>query len=140
MTNEAAVAILLERRGTMYDPAIVDAFVAAHARLMPAETPMHPAARAVGGARSRERAPAQTAVPAAGLPETTAAEEILAISSLARALAGDASLSDAGALSWMMLKQVLAVRVDGTLRPRRDGTTRSSAATRPAATPASSEV
>ena len=65
MTNEAAVAILLERRGTMYDPAIVDAFVAAHARLMPAETPMHPAARAVGGARSRERAPAQTAVPAA---------------------------------------------------------------------------
>ena len=30
MTNEAAVAILLERRGTMYDPAIVDAFVAVH--------------------------------------------------------------------------------------------------------------
>ena len=117
MTNEAAVAILLERRGTMYDPAIVDAFVAAHTRLMPAETPMHPAARAVGGARSRERAPAQTAVPAAGLPETTAAEEILAISSLARALAGDASLSDAGALSWMMLKQVLPCASMGLFVP-----------------------
>ena len=56
MTTEVAVAILLERRGTMYDPAIVDAFVAARERLMPAEAPMHPAARAVGGARDATRA------------------------------------------------------------------------------------
>ncbi len=46
----------MERRGTMYDAAIVDVFIGAHKRLMPTETPMHPAAKAVGGARHRERA------------------------------------------------------------------------------------
>ena len=34
-------------------------------------------------------------------------EEVLGVSSLARALGGEANLADAGALSWMMIKQVL---------------------------------
>jgi putative nucleotidyltransferase with HDIG domain len=117
MTNEASIAILLERRGTMYDPAIVDAFVAAHERLMPTETPMHPAARAVGGARSRERAPALSAVPAPAAAEPNASGEVLGVSSLARALAGEANLADAGALSWMMLKQVLPCTSMGLFVP-----------------------
>jgi putative nucleotidyltransferase with HDIG domain len=109
MTNEAAIAILMERRGTMYDPAIVDAFIASHTRLMPAEAPMHPVAKAVGGARSRDRAVQAPAVePLAGpQPEVSASEEVLGVSSLARAVAGHASIADVGALSWMMLKQVL---------------------------------
>ena len=116
MTNEAAIAILLERRGTMYDPAIVDAFIAAHERLMPAETPMHPAARAVGGARSRERVvPSRHAQPAAA--ESNASEEVLGITSLARALGGEASLPDVGALSWMMFKQVLPCSAMGLFVP-----------------------
>jgi GAF domain-containing protein len=116
MTNEAAIAILLERRGKMYDPAIVDAFIAAHERLMPAETPMHPAAKAVGGARSRERVvPSTHAQPAAA--ESNASEEVLGITSLARALGGDASLPDVGALSWMMFKQVLPCCAMGLFVP-----------------------
>jgi putative nucleotidyltransferase with HDIG domain len=117
MTNDAAIAILLERRGTMYDPAIVDAFIAAHERLMPAETPMHPAARAVGGARARERATAPAVLPAAAAPESNVSEEVLGVSSLARALGGEASLADAGALSWMMLKQVLPCSSMGLFVP-----------------------
>jgi putative nucleotidyltransferase with HDIG domain len=118
MTNEAAVAILEERRGRMYDPAIVDAFVAAHERLMPAEAPMHPAARAVGGARSRERAaPASGAVPTAPAAESNVSEEVLGISSLARALGGDASVGDVGALSWMLLRQVLPCSSMGLFVP-----------------------
>jgi putative nucleotidyltransferase with HDIG domain len=117
MTNDAAIAILLERRGTMYDPAIVDAFIAAHERLMPAETPMHPAARAVGGARARERATAPAVLPAAVAPESNVSEEVLGVSSLARALGGEASLADAGALSWMMLKQVLPCSSMGLFVP-----------------------
>ena len=117
MTNEAAIAILTERRGTMYDPAIVDAFIAAHARLMPAETPMHPAARAVGGARSRERMPAADAPSPTSALESSASEEVLGVSSLARALGGDANLADAGALSWMMLKQVLPCSSMGLFVP-----------------------
>ena len=105
MTNEASIAILLERRGIMYDPVIVDAFVAAHERLMPAETPMHPAARAVGGARSR--GPAPSTAPAVAATDSSVSEEVLGVSSLARALGGEANLADAGALSWMMIKQVL---------------------------------
>jgi GAF domain-containing protein len=113
MTNETAIAILLERRGTMYDPAIVDVFVAAHERLMPAETPMHPATKAVGGARTRER------TSPAPLPanESNVSEEILGVSSLARALGGEATLADAGALSWMMIKQVLPCSSMGLFVP-----------------------
>ena len=110
MTNEAAIAILMERRGVMYDPAIVDSFIAAHERLMPAETPVHPVTRAVGGARSRERTTIHDTAPMpipAQPSESTVSEEVLGVSSLARAIAGEANLADAGALSWMMLKQML---------------------------------
>ena len=120
MTNEAAIAILMERRGTMYDPAIVDAFVAAHERLMPAETPMHPAAQcgwrcAIARARCCRRAPCRRWRRANRLRP----EEVLGVTSLARALGGDANMSDVGALSWMMLKQVLPCAVDGAVRARR---------------------
>jgi putative nucleotidyltransferase with HDIG domain len=117
MTNEAAIAILLERRGTMYDPAIVDAFVAAHERLMPAETPMHPAAQAIGGARSRERGAVPSTLAAIPTSEPTASEEVLGVTSLARALGGDANLSDVGALSWMMIKQVVPCSSMGLFVP-----------------------
>jgi putative nucleotidyltransferase with HDIG domain len=107
MTNEAAIAILRERRGTMYDREIVDAFVAAHDRLMPCETPLHPAARVIDGAGAREQSrPAADASPAPPM-ETGVSPEVLGVRSLARAVSGEANVGDVGALSWMMLKQVL---------------------------------
>jgi putative nucleotidyltransferase with HDIG domain len=105
MTDEAAIAILMERRGVMYDPAIVDAFVAAHERLMPSDTSVHPAARAVGGARLRTAPENSTA--AAQVADASAPEEVLGVSSLARAISGEASIADVGALAWMMLKPML---------------------------------
>ena len=107
MTDDAAVAILMERRGVMYDPAIVDAFVAAHERLMPSETSVHPAAKAVGGARLRTAAPEGSAAAAAQVADASAPEEVLGVSSLARAISGEASIADVGALAWMMLKPML---------------------------------
>ena len=45
MSNADALAILIERRGTMYDPAIVDTFVRVYERIMPAsEAVAHPVA------------------------------------------------------------------------------------------------
>jgi putative nucleotidyltransferase with HDIG domain len=121
MTDEAAIAILLERRGTMYDARIVDTFIGAHARLMPSETPMHPAARAVGGARALERASAADASTAAG--ESGISEEMLGVSSLARAIDGEANITDIGALSWMMLKGMLPCAAMGVFVPEeRDDT------------------
>jgi len=91
-------------------------FVEAHERLMPAETPMHPAAKAVGGARTRERTSPAPA-PAVAVNESNVSEEILGVSSLARALRGEATLADAGALSWMMIKQVLPCSSMGLFVP-----------------------
>ena len=65
MTDEDALAILHERRGTMYDPLVVDVFSACYKRIMPGESETaHPAAKAVGGARESAPAPAQATAPA----------------------------------------------------------------------------
>src|SRR5687768_9502300 len=53
MTDDDALAIILERRGTMYDPLIVDTFLKSYQTIMPvAQAAVHPAARAVGAARA----------------------------------------------------------------------------------------
>jgi len=108
MTDKDALRILHERRGTMYDPLVVDAFSACYRRIMPVEeTTAHPAARAVGGAR--ETAPAAEPVETDQNQTTDApiVNEVLAVSSLARAVSGNASLSDVGALAWMTLRNVV---------------------------------
>ena len=106
MSNADALAILLERRGTMYDPTIVDTFVGSYERLMPApESGQHPVARTLGEARASR--PEQTDVPAAANTEAAATSEVLAVTSLARAVSGEATIADVGALTWMMLRQVV---------------------------------
>jgi putative nucleotidyltransferase with HDIG domain len=106
MSEEDALRILRERRGTMYDPLVVDVFSGSYLRIMPAEeSPAHPAARAVGGARAAAAASdASEAAPAADAPVM---HEMLALSSLARAVTGTAGLADVGALSWMALRNVV---------------------------------
>ena len=115
MTDADALRILMERRGTMYDPLVVDVFAASYQEIMPSEdAAAHPAARAVGGAR--RAADAATPAPsqphaAAGPPapadltlDAPAMTDLLAISSVARAVAGTASIADVGALSWMAIR------------------------------------
>ena len=61
MTDEQALKIITDRRGTMYDPLVVDTFVAAYKRIMPApETAPHP-----GRAGDRRRARARSSRAAA---------------------------------------------------------------------------
>ena len=56
MTDEQALKIITDRRGTMYDPLVVDTFVAAYKRIMPApETAPHPS-RASSAMRARSSA------------------------------------------------------------------------------------
>ena len=106
MTDKDAVAILLERRGTMYDPAIVDTFVRARHQIMPPpEAAAHPLTRTLGGARELIADP-MDAVPSPPA-DAAATSEVLAVASLARAVSGEASLADVGALTWMMLRQVV---------------------------------
>ncbi len=106
MSDEDALKIVLERRNTMYDPAIVDAFAASYKRIMPpSDENAHPVARALGDAREAVR---QSAAPAEPVPvDPPASDEVLAVTSLARAVAGEASVTDVGALAWMMIRNVV---------------------------------
>jgi putative nucleotidyltransferase with HDIG domain len=108
MTDTDALRILQERRGTMYDPLVVDVFARCYSRIMPQEEqPAHPAARAVGGARTSSPPVETPEVEKAPATDASTVNEVLAVSSLARAVSGQASVSDVGALSWMMLRNVV---------------------------------
>ena len=106
MTDAQALAILEDRRGIMYDPAIVDAFIADYKRIMPESSAApHPATRAIGDARALDRE--EQALDAAATAEAGLGDELLAITSLSRALTGDARVADVGALLWTILRSVL---------------------------------
>ena len=106
MTDEDALKILTDRRGTMYDPAVVDAFLGCYKRIMPpTDDAAHPVARALGGAREAIRQPVQPADGASA--DAPVSDEVLAVTSLARAVAGDASIVDVGALAWMLIRNVI---------------------------------
>jgi putative nucleotidyltransferase with HDIG domain len=107
MTDEQALKIITDRRGTMYDPLVVDTFVATYQRVMPAhETAPHPVARVIGDARAQERREQARDV---GKPSGGGVTDgLLAVTSLSRALSGQAGVADVGALIWMIVRQVLA--------------------------------
>jgi GAF domain-containing protein len=104
MSNADALAILKERRGKMYDPAIVDTFVRVYERIMPVGDSVHPVTKRLGDARTTKPEPTDGA---AGVAIEGAASEVLAVTSLARAVSGEATIADVGALTWMMLRQVV---------------------------------
>jgi putative nucleotidyltransferase with HDIG domain len=103
MSDADALAILTQRRGTMYDPAIVDTFVRVYRRIVPAADAVHPVAKTLGDARTTRLEPADAT---AGTGIEAATSEVLAVTSLARAVSGEATIADVGALTWMMLRPV----------------------------------
>ena len=106
MTDEAALKILVDRRGTMYDPTVVDRFVAVYQRIMPAHSAEpHPAALAIGEERAMDRGSRGDGP--TPVPDLAVGEGVLAIASLSRTLDGQAQLSDVGALLWMILRQAI---------------------------------
>jgi len=106
MTDEQALKIITDRRGTMYDPLVVDAFVASYTRVMPEpEAAPHPVARVIGDARAQERRDQPRESMKSNGGEVT--DGLLAVTSLSRALSGQAGVADVGALIWMIVRQVL---------------------------------
>jgi putative nucleotidyltransferase with HDIG domain len=107
MTEQEALKIIVERRGSMYDPVVVDTFMGVHRRIMPpTESVRHPVAQAIGDALSmdRDEQRQQAAVPA---PDMGVSDGLLAVTSLSRAVSGGARVADVGALMWMVVRQVL---------------------------------
>ena len=113
MTDAEALAIIRERRGSMYDPAIVDAFITDYASIMPPRDP-HPASKVMGEARALDR---EERLQEAVLASDAVADGLLAVSSLSRALSGVAAVADIGALLWAILKQILPCEAMAILVP-----------------------
>ncbi|HEY7171641.1 MAG TPA: HD domain-containing phosphohydrolase [Vicinamibacterales bacterium] len=114
LTDEAALDILRERRGTMYDPRIVDTFIATYrsVKIDITETPQQrevlsqiratpvdvPAAQAPAGAAPHTGR-------ASGSP--AASDDVLAFVSLARLATGDVTQSDILALATNLVRRIV---------------------------------
>ena len=107
MTSEAAIAILLDRRGRMYDPAVVDAFIRIHADVLVAEHDEPGRAEVLQQInRSLQGHPTSEPVAPAPRPGLGAADELLAFVSLARLTEGNGSTADVLALSTSLLRNI----------------------------------
>ena len=108
MTEEDALKIIVDRRGIMYDPVVVDAFLASYARIMPStDSARHPVAQAIGEARSMDREEQRIQAAAMPVADASVTDGLLAVTSLSRAVSGGARVADVGALMWMVVRQVL---------------------------------
>lgn len=107
LSEEEALRIVVERRGTMYDPLIVDTFVRVHKAIEPAPVQGGPRVRVLNEiaiARKAIAPPPESPV----LDEISAsADEMLKLYDLARALAGQVSLVDAGDMIAKHLRRLI---------------------------------
>jgi diguanylate cyclase (GGDEF)-like protein/putative nucleotidyltransferase with HDIG domain len=96
LSEEESLKIIVERRGTMYDPLIVDTFVRVHKAIAPEPIQGGPPTRALNEiVTARKTVSPQLESPV--LDEISAsADEMLKLYDLARGLAGQVSVVDAG--------------------------------------------
>ena len=97
LSDEEALQILRERRGVMYDPLVVDTFVSVHADIAPKEPEIKTPRQALFEI-TRSSLPAAPDNPmGSGLHDiASGTEEMLTLYGLARSLAGETALADAG--------------------------------------------
>ena len=95
LSDAEAIGILLERRGTMYDPLIVDAFINVYKEIAPEEAQNLATHRNTLSLWSTKLANGERSASGARLEDIAAStEETLALYDLAKALTGDLSLED----------------------------------------------
>lgn len=107
MTDEDAIAVLVSRRGTMYDPLVVDTFIKVYKDLQPSTAEPILSEEALMQI-SRASAPPPRPAP---LPLTTipgdAPDDLRAMVSLSRVMQGDVTLADAGVLAGVYLRTIV---------------------------------
>ena len=104
LSDEAAFDILRARRGTMYEPLVVDTFIRVHRELVEhmASFPAHDALRQI----TRSVAAPSAAPPAMVVAPEGVSDDILAFVSLARLASGDASIGDVLSLSSGLMREL----------------------------------
>ena len=95
LSDEEALAILMQRRGSMYDPLVVDTFMRVHVTA-PLELRRTGPPSEVLNTIAHSRAHPIVQAPATLDEITASADEMLTVYELARALAGHVSIGDAG--------------------------------------------
>jgi hypothetical protein len=102
MIAEAALNILRERSGRMYDPDAVDTFIAIHRDIVltGVDAPEH---RQVLERITRTHQTAPAAADTSSAPPGAASDDVLAFVSLARLVSGEVSLKDVLALASNMI-------------------------------------
>lgn len=108
LSDEEALRILMQRRGTMYDPLVVDTFVKVYVEITPRDLE-HGTHKHALAEITRSSYQADTGAPSnLGLDDITAStEEMLTLYDLARALAGKTSLADAGDVISKHLRRIV---------------------------------
>ena len=98
LSDQEALAILRERRGSMYDPLIVDTFIDVYKQIAPAPVPLGPSRDALNEITSSTLSNS-TPSPPPGLEDITAsADEMLTLFEMAGALAAQTTIQDIGAV------------------------------------------
>jgi putative nucleotidyltransferase with HDIG domain len=106
MTADEADAILLKRRGTMYDPQVVDAFLRSRHAISVAE-PSPQLQKALGSIRRVRETVVPIAVPQLIDVPPDASEQMLALVSLARVASQAPTVGDVGTLAWTHIRQLV---------------------------------
>ena len=99
MTERSRLAIIAPRRGTMYDPAVVDMFERVARDIAPLTLPEPRLEGLMQLIRGASAAAEPDVAPSSGVAAAPASSELLAFVSLARIAAGTPTLSDVGALA-----------------------------------------
>jgi diguanylate cyclase (GGDEF)-like protein/putative nucleotidyltransferase with HDIG domain len=110
LSEAEATTILVERRGTMYDPLVVDTFIAVHNSIAPvASAPMASPSTAAGlSAITRTHVSTESISTGSGLDNIAAStEEMLVLYDLAQGLTGRVDLADAGDVISKHIRRIL---------------------------------
>jgi diguanylate cyclase (GGDEF)-like protein/putative nucleotidyltransferase with HDIG domain len=96
LSDEEAMRIVFERRGTMYDPLVVDTFARIHNAVLPDIVDRGPSPKLLKEIAIGRKAAATPLSPPALDEISASADEMLTLYELARGLAGRVTMSEAG--------------------------------------------
>lgn len=108
LSDEEALTILTDRRGSMYDPIVVDTFTAVHRQIQPTSSewiPSRAALQQIATASFPATLPSETAAGLEGIAASS--EETLIVYELAQSLAGQTTVDDAADVLSKHLRRIV---------------------------------
>jgi putative nucleotidyltransferase with HDIG domain len=105
MSEAEAIDIIVERRGTMYDPQVVDTFLSVYRDIAPTEQQRPALQSALRRIRKVQQSGTHRAAESSTSTDTS--EELLAFVSLARVVAQTPTVRDIGIMAWGHLRHLV---------------------------------